>query len=109
LYKELSPAELSKYYIQYQVASTAELTRINGSDLVTRINGSDLDDGWLNISHNSCDSDIYLMLYNNDGLLLDTEVIDAVDYSKIKGKDHSGITFDINDQINIPKNKANDG
>jgi ferredoxin-fold anticodon binding domain-containing protein len=100
LYKELSPAELSKYYIQYQVALTSELTRINGSDL---------DDGWLDISHNSCDSDIYLMLYNNDGLLLDTEVIDAVDYSKIKGKDHSGITFDINDQINIPKNKANDG
>lgn len=100
LYKELSPAELSKYYIQCQVALTSELTRINGSDL---------DDGWLDISHNCCDSDIYLMLYNNDGLLLDTEVIDAVDYSKIKGKDHSGITFDINDQINIPKNKANDG
>ena len=100
LYKELSPAELSKYYIQYQVASTSELTTINGSDI---------NDGWLDISHNSCDSDIYLMLYNSDGLLLDTEVIDAVDYSKIKGKDHSGITFDINDQINIPKNKANDG
>lgn len=100
LYKELSPLELSKCYIQYQVASTSELTTINGSDL---------NDGFIKISHNSCDSDIYLMLYNNDGLLLDTEVIDAVDYSKIKGKDHSGITFDINDQINIPKNKADDG
>ena len=100
MYKELSASELSKYYIQYQVALTSELTRINGSDL---------DDGWIDISHNSCDSDIYLMLYNSDGLLLDTEVIDAVDYSKIKGKDHSGITFDFNDQINIPKNKANDG
>lgn len=100
LYKELSPFELSKCYIQYQVALTSELIKINGSDL---------NDGFIDISHNSCDSDIYLMLYNNDGLLLDTEVIDAVDYSKIKGKDHSGITFDINDQINIPKNKADDG
>lgn len=100
LYRELTAAELSQYYIQYQVALTAELTTIQCRDLK---------DGYITISANSCDSDIHLMLYNKEGLLLDTEIIDAVDYSKIKGKDHSGISFDINDQINIPKNKANDG
>jgi hypothetical protein len=65
-----------------------------------------INNGKFTIGLDSGDSDIHLFLCQKqydeqtekyEYLLLDTEVIDTVDYSKIKGKDSSSITIDIND------------
>lgn len=85
--------DISDYVIKYQLARSTTIYKIEN-----------IEDHTLRFQNETYDQDIYLQLYKGDKFL-DDEVIDGIDYSKIKGKDHDGITIELNDQVNIPRSK----
>lgn len=87
--------DISDYVIKYQLARSTTVYEIKN-----------ITDHTIAFQNETQDQDIYLQLYKDDKLL-DDEVIDGIDYSKIKGKDHDGITIELNDQVNIPRSKMN--
>lgn len=88
--------DISDYVIKYQLARSTTIYEIKN-----------ITDHTIAFQNETYDQDIYLQLYSKDNKLLDDEVIDGIDYSKIKGKDHDGITIELNDQVNIPRSKMN--
>lgn len=88
--------DISDYVIKYQLARSTTIYEIKN-----------ITDHTIAFQNETQDQDIYLQLYSKDDKLLDDEVIDGIDYSKIKGKDHDGITIELNDQVNIPRSKMN--
>lgn len=85
--------DLSTFKLYYQLGQIAEPRELIG-----------FEDNLVEIKE-GLQNDIILTLRNEDGIILDSEVIDAVDYSKIKGKDNDGVTFVYQENINIPENQ----
>ena len=91
-YEEIN--DFSNYKITYQFSGDSNTLIIkNPSEFIHIPDGQN--------------NNIYLTLWN-DGKIVDTETIDCVDYSRIKGADNTSVLFNIDEQINIPKIKSQD-
>lgn len=82
--------DFTKYSLYYQFTNETNPETINLGN-----------DGYFSINDGNANS-IYLTLKEGDNIV-DCTVIDGIDYSTIKGADNNGVTFEYEENINIPK------